>query len=195
MLLKSETYCLLGIGGVGMSSIGKYLKLKGNEVYGYDREESLMTKSLEKIGVKILYDDSKYLINPKLRSSKTLIIYSSAIPESNRMLKFYRENGNIIKKRALFLSEICNHFITIAVAGTHGKTTTSAILSHMFISDNKKITAFIGGVLNNYESNLIIKGNDFFIVEADEFDRSFLYLKPEYGCITSIDKDHFDIYE
>jgi len=195
MLLKCETYCLLGIGGVGMSSIGKYLKLRGNEVYGYDREESVMTKSLEKIGVKILYDDSKYLFNPKLRSSKTLIIYSSAIPESNRMLKFYRENGNIIKKRALFLSEICNHFITIAVAGTHGKTTTSAILSHMFISDNKKITAFIGGVLNNYESNLIIKGNDFFIVEADEFDRSFLYLKPEYGCITSIDKDHFDIYE
>ena len=195
MILNSNTYCLLGIGGAGMSSIGKYLKLKGNEVYGYDRETSYMTKSLEKIGVKILYDDSKYLNYKSLKCSKTLIIYSSAIPKSNKMLKFYRKNGNIIKKRAVFLSEICKDFSTIAIAGTHGKTTTSAILSHMFISDNKKITAFIGGVLKNYESNLILKGNDFCIVEADEFDRSFLHLNPEYGCITSIDKDHFDIYE
>ena len=195
MILNSNTYCLLGIGGVGMSSIGKYLKLKGNEVYGYDRETTYMTKSLEKIGVKILYDDSKYLNYKSLKCSKTLIIYSSAIPKSNKMLKFYRKNGNIIKKRAVFLSEICKDFSTIAIAGTHGKTTTSAILSHMFISDNKKITAFIGGVLKNYESNLILKGNDFCIVEADEFDRSFLHLNPEYGCITSIDKDHFDIYE
>ena len=195
MILNSNTYFLLGIGGAGMSSIGKYLKLKGNEVYGYDRETTYMTKSLEKIGVKILYDDSKYLNYKSLKCSKTLIIYSSAIPKSNKMLKFYRKNGNIIKKRAVFLSEICNDFSTIAIAGTHGKTTTSAILSHMFISDNKKITAFIGGVLKNYESNLILKGNDFYIVEADEFDRSFLHLNPEYGCITSIDKDHFDIYE
>mgnify|MGYP003950903345 FL=1 len=195
MILNSNTYCLLGIGGVGMSSIGKYLKLKGNEVYGYDRETTYMTKSLEKIGVKILYDDSKYLNYKSLKCSKTLIIYSSAIPKSNKMLKFYRKNGNIIKKRAVFLSEICKDFSTIAIAGTHGKTTTSAILSHMFISDNKKITAFIGGVLKNHESNLILKGNDFCIVEADEFDRSFLHLNPEYGCITSIDKDHFDIYE
>ena len=195
MILNSKTYCLLGIGGAGMSSIGKYLKLKGNEVYGYDRDTTYMTKSLEKIGVKIFYDDSKYLNHKNLKCSKTLIIYSSAIPKSNKMLKFYRKNGNIIKKRAVFLSEICKDFSTIAIAGTHGKTTTSAILSHMFISDNKKITAFIGGVLKNYESNLILKGNDFCIVEADEFDRSFLHLNPEYGCITSIDKDHFDIYE
>tara|TARA_B100001250_G_scaffold60159_1_gene46900 strand:- start:3067 stop:4383 length:1317 start_codon:yes stop_codon:yes gene_type:complete len=195
MILKSNTYCLLGIGGAGMSSIGKYLKLKGNKVYGYDKEKTHMTKSLEKIGVKILYDDSKFLNYKNLKCSKTLIIYSSAIPKSNKMLKFYRKNGNIIKKRAVFLSEICKDFSTIAIAGTHGKTTTSAILSHMFISDNKKITAFIGGVLKNYESNLILKGNDFCIVEADEFDRSFLHLNPEYGCITSIDKDHFDIYE
>ncbi len=195
MILNSKTYCLLGIGGAGMSSIGKYLKLKGNEVYGYDRDTTYITKSLEKIGVKILYDDSKYLNYKNLKCSKTLIIYSSAIPKSNKMLKFYRKNGNIIKKRAVFLSEICKGFPTIAIAGTHGKTTTSAILSHMFISDNKKITAFIGGVLKNYESNLILKGNDFCIVEADEFDRSFLHLNPEYGCITSIDKDHFDIYE
>ena len=195
MIINKNTYCLLGIGGVGMSSIGKYLKLKGNEVYGYDREVSHMTKSLEKIGVNILYDDSKYLNYKSLKCSKTLIIYSSAIPKSNKMLKFYRKNGNIIKKRAVFLSEICKDFSTIAIAGTHGKTTTSAILSHMFISDNKKITAFIGGVLKNYESNLILMGNDFCIVEADEFDRSFLHLNPEYGCITSIDKDHFDIYE
>ena len=194
MILNTNTYCLLGIGGAGMSSIGKYLKLKGNEVYGYDKDTTYMTKSLEKIGVKILYDDSKYLNYKKLKCSKTLIIYSSAIPKSNKMLKFYRKNGNIIKKRAVFLSEICKDFSTIAIAGTHGKTTTSAILSHMFISDNKKITAFIGGVLKNYESNLILKGNDFCIVEADEFDRSFLHLNPEYGCITSIDKDHFDIY-
>ena len=195
MILNSNTYCLLGIGGVGMSSIGKYLKLKGNEVYGYDRATTYITKSLEKIGVKILYDDSKYLNYKNLKCSKTLIIYSSAIPKSNKMLKFYRKNGNIIKKRAVFLSEICKDLSTIAIAGTHGKTTTSAILSQMFISDNKKITAFIGGVLKNYESNLILKGNDFCIVEADEFDRSFLHLNPEYGCITSIDKDHFDIYE
>ncbi|MFL2630030.1 MAG: UDP-N-acetylmuramate--L-alanine ligase [Flavobacteriaceae bacterium] len=195
MILKSNIYCLLGIGGAGMSSIGKYLKLKGNKVYGYDRDKTHMTKSLEKIGVKILYDDSNYLNYKNLKCSKTLIIYSSAIPKSNKMLKFYRKNGNIIKKRAVFLSEICKDFSTIAIAGTHGKTTTSAILSHMFISDNKKITAFIGGVLKNYESNLILKGNDFCIVEADEFDRSFLHLNPEYGCITSIDKDHFDIYE
>ena len=195
MILNTNTYCLLGIGGAGMSSIGKYLKLKGNEVYGYDKDTTYMTKSLEKIGVKILYDDSKYLNYKKLKCSKTLIIYSSAIPKSNKMLKFYIKNGNIIKKRAIFLSEICKGFSTIAIAGTHGKTTTSAILSHMFISDNKKFTAFIGGVLKNYESNLILKGNDFCIVEADEFDRSFLHLNPEYGCITSIDKDHFDIYE
>tara|TARA_B100001741_G_scaffold312948_1_gene317579 strand:- start:1829 stop:3151 length:1323 start_codon:yes stop_codon:yes gene_type:complete len=195
MILDNKTYCLLGIGGMGMSSIGKYLKLKGNEVFGYDREVSHMTRSLEKIGIKILYDDSKYLTNKKLTCSKTLIIYSSAIPKSNKMLKFYKKNGNLIKKRAVFLSEICQSIPTIAIAGTHGKTTTTAILSHMFLSDNKKIIAFIGGILNNYKTNLILKGNDFCIVEADEFDKSFLHLKPEYGCITSIDKDHFDIYE
>ena len=195
MIFNYRTYCLIGIGGIGMSSIGKYLKLKGKDVYGYDKEESDMTKSLEKIGVKISYDDSCYLKNKKLTSSNILIIYSSAIPESNKMLSFYRKNGNVIKKRAVFLSEICKNFCTIAIAGTHGKTTTSAILSHMFISDNKKITAFIGGVLNKHESNLILTGNDFCLVEADEFDRSFLNLNPEYGCITSIDKDHFDIYK
>ncbi|MBK79149.1 MAG: UDP-N-acetylmuramate--L-alanine ligase [Flavobacteriaceae bacterium] len=195
MILNNKTFCLLGIGGIGMSSIAKYLKLKGSDVYGYDREKNNMTKSLEKIGVQIIYDDLIYINNKKLTCTNTIIIYSSAIPESNKMLMFYKKNGNIIKKRAVFLSEICNDICTIAIAGTHGKTTTSAILSHMFLYDKKKITAFIGGVLRNYESNLILKGNDFCIVEADEFDRSFLYLKPEYGCITSIDKDHLDIYE
>ena len=195
MILNYKTYCLLGIGGIGMSSIGKYLKLKGKDVYGYDRQESYMTKSLEKIGIKISYNESNYLDNKKLTSPNILIIYSSAIPKTNKILSFYRKNNNIIKKRSVFLSEICKNFSTIAIAGTHGKTTTSAILSHMFISDNKKITAFIGGVLNNNESNLILTGNDFCIVEADEFDRSFLNLNPDYGCITSIDKDHFDIYK
>ena len=195
MILNNKTYCLLGIGGIGMSSIGKYLKLKGKDVYGYDRQESYMTKSLDKIGVKISFNESNYLDNKNLKSSNILIIYSSAIPETNKILSFYRKNGNIIKKRSVFLSEICKNFSTIAIGGTHGKTTTSAILSHMFISDNKKITAFIGGVLKNNGSNLILTGNDFCIVEADEFDRSFLNLNPDYGCITSIDKDHFDIYK
>ncbi len=195
MLIEKETFYLLGIGGIGMSSIGRYLKLNGHNVYGYDREKSSITKSLEQLGVEISYKNSSDLIHPKLRNSEVIIIYSSAISESNSKLKFYRNNGNIIKKRAVFLSEICKNSITIAIAGTHGKTTTSAILSHMFISDNKKVTAFIGGILNHYDTNLILKGNDYFIVEADEFDRSFLFLNPEFGCITSIDQDHFDIYE
>ena len=150
MIFNYRTYCLIGIGGIGMSSIGKYLKLKGKDVYGYDKEESDMTKSLEKIGVKISYDDSCFLKNKKLTSSNILIIYSSAIPESNKMLSFYRKNGNVIKKRAVFLSEICKNFCTIAIAGTHGKTTTAAIVTHLFHKTRQSFTAFVGGILNEF---------------------------------------------
>lgn len=191
---QRETYFLIGVGGIGMSSIARYLIIKGHIVYGYDKVKSPLVQELLNIGIKITFDDSIQGLNDHLKNTNILVVYSSAIPESHPLLDYYLKNGNYVKKRAVFLAELCKDMISIGIAGTHGKTTTSAILSHMFLADNKKFTAFIGGIVNDINSNLIYSGSVYAIIEADEFDRSFLNLKPKYGCITSIDTDHLDIY-
>ncbi len=196
MIKKStEVYYFIGIGGVGMSSLAQFCFKNGHHVYGYDKVFSETTKNLTDLGIKIIYDSSILALSKKLLSKKVKIIYTPAIKLSHPQLKFYKNQGNQVLKRAEFLSKICKNKKTLAVAGTHGKTTTTSILTHIFSETNQSFTSFMGGFFKNDLSNLIKTGLDTFIVEADEYDRSFLKLHPTIACITSIDPDHLDIYD
>ena len=187
-------YYFLGIGGIGMSSLAKYLFEKGHKVMGYDKTPSNNTSKLVLSGIPILFDDEVELIPSDFNKETTQVIYTPAIPKDHIQYNYFIDEGYSIKKRAVLLGEITKDSIVFAIAGTHGKTTTASFLSHLFRYANLDYTAFLGGVLNSDNSNLINRGNKYSIVEADEYDRSFLQLFPDYGCITSIDPDHFDIY-
>ena len=191
---KDDIFYFIGIGGIGMSSIAKYLVLNNFKVGGYDLTKTEITQMLEKSGVEINYDDELKSIPSSFKKKNVFIIYTPAITIKNKQLFFFRNQGNQIFKRAEFLGYLTQKFETIAIAGTHGKTTTAAIVSHLFHKTQQSFTAFVGGVLNEFNSNLIINGNKYAIVEADEYDRSFLNLDPSIGLITSIDSDHLDIY-
>ena len=191
---KDDIFYFIGIGGIGMSSIAKYLVLNNFKVGGYDLTKTEITQMLEKSGVEINYKDELKSIPSSFKKKNVFIIYTPAITIKNKQLFFFRNQGNQIFKRAEFLGYLTQKFETIAIAGTHGKTTTAAIVSHLFHKTQQSFTAFVGGVLNEYNSNLIINGNKYAIVEADEYDRSFLNLDPSIGLITSIDSDHLDIY-
>ncbi len=191
---KKDTYYFIGIGGIGMSSIAKYLVKNNFKVGGYDLTKTDITSKLEKSGIKIIYQDNIESIPLTFRKKSVIVVFTPAIPIENKQLLFFKNQGNIIFKRSKILGMITNKFKTIAIAGTHGKTTTAAILAHLFYQTKQSFTAFIGGVLNEFNSNIIINGNEYAIVEADEYDRSFLNLNPMIGCITSIDSDHLDIY-
>lgn len=185
----------IGIGGIGMSALARYFKYSGKTVAGYDRTPSPVTASLEREGIAINYEDSVSMIPEAFRQAEgTLIVYTPAVPKTNAQLIYFRAHNYAIEKRAKVLGDIANDSYCIAVAGTHGKTTTSAILGHLLAESGAAVTAFIGGITQNYNSNLIYKGNDVVVVEADEFDRSFLNLRPDIACITSVDADHLDIY-
>ena len=187
-------YFFLGIGGIGMSSLAKYLFDKGYRVMGYDKTPSDNTSNLVLSGIPILFDDEVDLIPSDYNKETTQVIYTPAIPKDHAQYNYFIDKGYSIKKRAELLGEITKDSIVFAIAGTHGKTTTASFLSHLFKYANLDYTAFIGGILNSENSNLINRGNKYTIVEADEYDRSFLQLFPDYGCITSIDPDHLDIY-
>ena len=187
-------YYFLGIGGIGMSSLAKYLFDKGFNVMGYDKTPSNNTSKLIQSGISILFDDEVELIPSDFNKENTQVIYTPAIPKDHAQYQYFIDKGFSIKKRAVLLGEITKDSIVFAIAGTHGKTTTACFLSHLFKYANLDYTAFLGGVLNSDNSNLINRGNNYTIVEADEYDRSFLQLFPDYGCITSIDPDHLDIY-
>jgi len=183
----------VGIGGIGMSAIAHYFVSNGKQVAGYDKTPSHITKNLENKGVIINFEDSVSLIPTSfLNSQETLVVYTPAIPKKHNQFNYFLENNFTVLKRAEVLGEITKNTTCLAVAGTHGKTTTSSILGH--IMTVKKATSFLGGIAENYNSNLILGDDKISVVEADEFDRSFLKLSPDIACVTSMDADHLDIY-
>ena len=183
----------IGIGGIGMSAIARYFVANGKQVAGYDKTPTQLTTSLEKSGIKIHFEDAVTNIPSSfLDKKKTLVVYTPAIPKDNLELNYFLENNFTVLKRAEILGKITENTFCFAVAGTHGKTTTSAILGH--IMHPKKATSFLGGIAENYNSNLILGEDKITVVEADEFDRSFLQLSPNIACVTSMDADHLDIY-
>lgn len=185
----------VGIGGIGMSALAKYFHVNNCNVAGYDKVESHITKELQSSGISICFSDVIDSIpNEFLDLKDTLIIFTPAVPNDNKQLQYFRENNFRIFKRAEILGEITKNTFCFAVAGTHGKTTTSTILGHILMECGINATSFLGGISENYNSNLILGGDQISVVEADEFDRSFLQLSPNIACITSMDADHLDIY-
>lgn len=193
--MTNKKYFFIGIGGIGMSSIAQYLYEKGNTILGYDASENRSVKILVKKGVEVINKLSLERIPDYMKEEDVIVVYTPAIPDDNIFLKYFRSNGNNpIFKRSEILGEISKQSKCIAVAGTHGKTTTTAIISHLFHSSGIHFKAFIGGIMKCFDSNYINTGNDYIIVEADEYDRSFLNLNTNYAVITSIENDHLDIY-
>ena len=183
---------MLGIGGIGMSALARYYQSQGLTVAGYDRTPSPLTQQLEDEGMAIHYEDNPNLL-PALID---WVIYTPAVPNDLKEFEVLRQRGLPILKRAEALGRITEGHFTIAVAGTHGKTTTTAMVAYILNHCGTSTTAFIGGIANNFDSNLLLsKEKDFIIVvEADEFDHSFLQLHPDLSIINSIDADHLDIY-
>ena len=182
----------IGIGGIGMSAIARYYNAKGYKVSGYDKTPSPLTLALEEEGIDVHYEDNIAYVPQDIES--TLVVYTPAIPKDMGELVHVQEKGYRVIKRSKMLGEISRGQRCMAVAGTHGKTTTSTLVSHLFMASGEGCSAFLGGISKNYNSNLLISGNDVVVAEADDFDRSFLQLFPEIAVITSMDADHLDIY-
>ena len=183
---------LLGIGGIGMSALARYFYAKGVKVSGYDKTQTTLTKQLQSEGIDIHFDD-----NPEnIPENIDLIIYTPAIPENLKEFIYLKKTGIPIKKRSEVLGILSGEKKTIAVAGTHGKTTVSTLIAFLLKNSDTDCTAFLGGIAKNYDTNILIsEKSDWIVIEADEYDRSFLQLKPAIGVITSVDADHLDIYE
>lgn len=184
----------IGIGGIGMSALARYFKAIGKNVSGYDKTETELTKELETAGIAIHFEDDINLIPKDYYAENTLVIITPAVPKTHSEWNYFLERDFQLKKRAEVLGVITKDTFCFAVAGTHGKTTTSSILGHILYQSGVDVTAFIGGIVENYDSNLIGNGKTVTVVEADEFDRSFLHLHPNIACVTSTDADHLDIY-
>ncbi len=185
----------VGIGGIGMSALARYFKANNKQVAGYDKTPTEITDALGSLGIGVHFDDAIDNISGDfLNPENTLVVYTPAIPNNHKELTYFRDNNYNVLKRSQVLGLITENTFCLAVAGTHGKTTTSSILGHLLHECDVEVTAFLGGVTENYNSNLILKGTDVSVVEADEFDRSFLTLSPNLACITSMDADHLDIY-
>ena len=182
----------LGIGGIGMSALARYFKAKGHEVAGYDRTPSPLTKRLEAEGIAVHYTDDPNLIPENIE----FVVLTPAIPANSLELNYLRERNYEIVKRSEVLGMISRQHKALAIAGTHGKTTTTALVTHILMTANKKLSAFIGGIARNIDSNVVIgdEKDDLVVMEADEFDHSFLRLSPFVSIVTSIDADHLDIY-
>ncbi|WP_341657657.1 UDP-N-acetylmuramate--L-alanine ligase [Blattabacterium cuenoti] len=195
---KISFFYFIGIGGIGMSSLARYFHTMGKTVCGHDRNKTFLTKELEKEGISINYNDSIEILPKWVLSKQCLIVYTPAIPSHHKQWMYLKKYGKNVKKRSQVLAFITENEICIAIGGTHGKTTTCTLLGHILYSSGMNITAFLGGISENYKSNLILNhvlnGKKIFLVEADEFDHSFLYLSPNIACITSFDQDHVDIY-
>lgn len=197
-LSQYDTVYFLGIGGIGMSALARWFNKQGMFVAGYDRTPTPLTNELEKEGIKIHFDDDVALIPARVDNQKTLFVYTPAIPKDHKEYNYLKGKGYAILKRSEVLGLITKSHKTIAVAGTHGKTTTSSLITHILKVAGVNMVAFLGGVTTNYASNLISEGeaneNTIVVAEADEFDRSFLKLFPDIAVITSVDPDHLDIY-
>jgi len=194
---KYNRYFFLGIGGIGMSALARYFKTKGFEVAGYDRSETKLTQDLATEGIQVIYNqDVNHIPAEYMNPKSTLIIVTPAIPEEHNQLQYFKENNFIIQKRAQVLGDITRQSKGICVAGTHGKTTTSTIAAHLLYQSQVTCSAFLGGISNNYNTNLLLsKDSNYVVIEADEYDRSFHQLSPYMAVITSADADHLDIYE
>jgi UDP-N-acetylmuramate--alanine ligase len=184
----------IGIGGIGMSALARYFKAIGKNVSGYDKTPSMLTGELIESGIDIHFEDKIDWIPKDFYVENTLVIITPAVPKAHSQWNFFLERNYNVKKRAEVLGIITKDTFCFAVAGTHGKTTTSSILGHILYESGADVTAFIGGIVENYDSNLIGLGKTITVVEADEFDRSFLHLHPDIACVTSMDADHLDIY-
>ncbi len=182
----------IGIGGIGMSAIARYYHYKGLKVSGYDKTPSELTAALESEGIEVHYEDNIGFIPKDVEH--TLVVYTPAIPADMGELVYVQEHGYRVIKRSRTLGEIAQGQKCLAVAGTHGKTTTSTLLAHIFKDSGEGCSAFLGGISKNYDTNLLVSRNPVIVAEADEFDRSFLQLFPEIAVITSMDADHLDIY-
>lgn len=194
-VLDKTYYYFIGAGGIGMSAIARYLKFLGKEVMGYDRMQTELTSRLIEEGIQIHFEDNVNLIPKELTPQNTLVIYTPAVPVEHSEYQYFLNHGFEVLKRSVVLGEITNSTYGIAVAGTHGKTTTSSILGHILHESGLDCASFLGGVLENYGSNFLFNGTKYTVSEADEFDRSFLKLSPQVAIITSMDADHLDIYE
>ncbi len=180
----------IGIGGIGMSALARYFAQREIEIYGYDKVRTLLTKTLENEGMIIHYEDDISQIPQGI----DMVVYTPAIPEDHKELNWFFENEFIVVKRAKMLGLISETQNALCIAGTHGKTTTSSMLSHILTYGKKDATSIIGGIMVNYNSNFINGKSDFIVLEADEYDRSFLHLEPLMSAIMSLDPDHLDIY-
>lgn len=190
-----HTVYFIGIGGIGMSAIARFFKVSGKRVLGYDKTQTRLTKALIKEGIEVHFEDRGSDALAGLDKEKTLVVYTPAIPSTLKELIAFETSGYELIKRSKALGVISQSQTTFAVAGTHGKTTTSSIMAHVLYTTQASCNAFIGGITSNYNSNCLISETATrVVVEADEFDRSFLTLKPNYSIITSTDADHLDIY-
>ncbi len=206
---KIKTVYFIGIGGIGMSAIARYFHAHGKKVSGYDKTPTPLTDELIREGIDVHFEDSIEKAKSEIGTIagaqqtqdailQTLIVYTPAIPKDNKELNYFLNNGFTIQKRSQVLGFISENHFTIAVAGTHGKTTTSSMIAHILKSSGINCTAFLGGISKNYDSNLLLPNDptqkSIVVVEADEYDRSFLTLHPDIAVITSMDADHLDIY-
>jgi UDP-N-acetylmuramate--alanine ligase len=197
-LKNIEGIYFVGIGGIGMSALALYFAKGGFTIAGYDRSESSLTGSLTESGCSISYTDIVESIPLFFRSTsekeRVIIVYTPAIPSENNIITFFRSNGYRVYKRSEVLGEISSHTDTLAIAGTHGKTTVSTMTAHLLKQSHVDCSAFLGGISKNYDTNLLIGEGQYTVMEADEFDRSFHRLSPLIAVVTSVDADHLDIY-
>lgn len=195
-LSKINRVYFVGIGGIGMSALARYFAKRGVLVCGYDKTRTNLTIELEREGILISYldDESVLPISFAENHPDSLVVYTPAIPKNSNILNHFKDNGFDLKKRSEVLGIISEEMFCIAVAGTHGKTTTSSMIAHILTDTGFGCTAFLGGITSNYNSNVLYGKNNVVVVEADEYDRSFLTLHPDVAVITSMDADHLDIY-
>ncbi|SDG41125.1 UDP-N-acetylmuramate--alanine ligase [Pedobacter terrae] len=195
-LSKINRVFFVGIGGIGMSALARYFAKRGQVVCGYDKTKTKLTETLTQEGILITYlDETATLPNEFLdHQDDTLVVYTPAIPKDSKILNHFLEKGFALKKRSEVLGIISKGMFCIAIAGTHGKTTTSSIVAHLLKDTGYDCTAFLGGITSNYNSNVLFGENNVVVVEADEYDRSFLTLHPDIAVVTSMDADHLDIY-
>lgn len=195
-LSKINRVYFIGIGGIGMSALARYFAKRGCLVCGYDKTRTNLTIALENEGILISYLDEESVVPISFSENHpdTLVVYTPAIPKNSQVLNHFKENGFSLKKRSEVLGIISKGMFCIAVAGTHGKTTTSSMVAHILTDTGYGCTAFLGGITSNYNSNVLFGKNNVVVVEADEYDRSFLTLHPDIAVITSMDADHLDIY-
>lgn len=186
---------LVGIGGIGMSGLARYFHKRGCQVSGYDRTRTTLTDSLVEEDIQVSFiDDTADIIENWSDKENTLVIYTTAIPKDSQILNYFKGAGYELKKRSEVLGIISKGMFTIAVAGTHGKTTTSTLVAHILKHTGYDCTAFLGGISSNFNTNVLFGDNNVMVVEADEYDRSFLTLHPDIAIVTSMDADHLDIY-